>query len=88
MVSETAAERLREAIQDGIVEFTPPWLGDVLLEIVGRLEAIEGQALEDQATASLVENLRMEATFLRTRSWHGRADLIEAAADALEARSP
>lgn len=84
----TAIEGLREAIKDGIVEFTPPWLGDVLLEIVGRLEVIEGRALEDRATESLVWNLRQEAAHIRSQGWGNRALQIEAAADALEARRP
>lgn len=37
-------ERLRSAIETGTVVFTPPWLGDVLLEILARLEALECKA--------------------------------------------
>jgi hypothetical protein len=88
VVSGTATKQMRETIQDGIVEFTPPWLGDVLLEIVGRLEAIEGRALEDRTTESLVWNLRQEADHIRSQGWENRAQRIDAAANALEARLP
>jgi hypothetical protein len=38
LLEETPIERLREVVEYGTVVFFPPWLADVLLEIVARLD--------------------------------------------------